>query len=604
MNDSFGGTASPSTSSTETVVDRLRTRARTDPERPAFTFLANGEVEESRLTYGELLAAADGIAAALGEWIDDGRLRPDARALLLYPPGLELVTAFLGCLAAGLIAVPAPPPRPHRPQRPHHPESRLASIAADSGATALLTNATLWADREGRFSGPLADLPGLATDALPPRVEAPRKRRIDLAAPAFLQYTSGSTTDPKGVRVSHGNLMANERMLAESWGNEEGSTIVSWLPYYHDMGLVGILLQTIYTGAHAVLLSPQAFLQQPGRWLRAIERYRARFSGAPNFAYELCTQKVGAAERAALDLTCWEVAFSGAEPIRAQTLRRFAEAFAPAGFRLDAFCPGYGLAEATLAVSSCRATGRPRLRAFERAALEQGSARPADFATAGTRDLVGCGPNLSGLTVAIVDPATGAPLPTGEIGEIWVAGPSVATGYWGRPEESAETFGARLAGEGGGLYLRTGDLGFIEGGELYVSGRRKDLILLDGRNLHPQDVEATVEGAHPALRTAGAAAFSVDTDEEERLVVVCEVDRHHVSAGDEELARIAAAIRRAVAEEHDARPWAIRLLRPGALPKTTSGKVQRGACRAAFLSGGWPGLLTGGPSGVPLEAER
>lgn len=543
------------TCSTEaaTMVELLRLRATEHPGRLAFTFLANGESEAGSLTWGDLDARARAIAARL-----QGLAASGERALLLHPPGLEMITAFFGCLYAGVIAVPLFPPRPNRPL------PRLQSIARDARATLALTTSDVQDDlqRRVRQTPELAGLRWLATDQV--SETAPwRAPSLDGDSLAYLQYTSGSTSTPKGVMVTHENLVENERMLVHAWGNHEDATIVSWLPLYHDMGLIGVVLQAVYTAAHCVLMPPVSFLQQPLRWLKAVSRYRARFSGGPNFAYDLCARKVTAAQKAELDLSGWEVAFSGSEPIRAETLRRFAAVFEPCGFRWEAFCPGYGLAEATLAVSSCRWTDAPRI-------VE--SSRPS----------VGCGAELPGSRIAIVDPGTGVRCAPGQEGEIWVSGPHVARGYWGRLEESLDTFGARLADPDEGPFLRTGDLGFLLDGELHVSGRIKDLIILDGRNLYPQDVEETVEECHPGLRTAGGAAFSVDDGEQERLVVVHEVDRH---TREDEHAEIVAAVRQAVAEEHDARVWRVCLIRPGTLPKTSSGKVQRQACRAAFLAG-------------------
>jgi acyl-CoA synthetase (AMP-forming)/AMP-acid ligase II len=539
-----------------TMADLLRLRAQEHPGRPALTFLADGEKEDVRLTYGELDARARAIAAKL-----QGLAGKGDRALLLYPPGVEFVAAFFGCLYAGVAAVPLFPPRPNRPL------PRLLSVAGDARSHLALTTSEVLLDLERRLrqAPELADLRWLATDTVS-GFPAPW-REPDLAPDgvAYLQYTSGSTSSPKGVMVTHANLLENERMLLHAWGNHEGATIVSWLPLYHDMGLIGVVLQSVYTAAHCVLMPPVSFLQQPLRWLKAVSRYRARFSGGPNFAYDLSARKITAAQKAELDLSGWEVAFSGSEPIRAETLRRFAEAFEPCGFRWEALCPGYGLAEATLAVSSCRWTDAPTVREMR------------------SRQVVGCGGELPGSRIAIVDPEARTRCRPGQEGEVWVAGPHVAAGYWGREAETLATFGARLAETGEGPFLRTGDLGFLLGGELHVSGRIKDLVILDGRNLHPQDVEETAERSHLALRTAGGAAFSVDDGEQERLVVVHEVERHARTR--DELAEIAAAVRQAVAEEHDARVWRVCLIRPGALPKTSSGKVQRQACKAAFVAG-------------------
>jgi amino acid adenylation domain-containing protein len=537
------------------ILELFRARAVKEPGRPAFTFLADGEGAEQSLSYGELDRRARAVAARLQELGLAGE-----RLLLLFPPGLDYVAAFLGCLYAGAVAVPAYPPTGSRGL------PRLRSILADCEPRAILTVASLRAAMEKQaarqkmeFGVPLLDIdavdetgadlwrdPGLAADAL-----------------AFLQYTSGSTSTPKGVMVTHGNLAANERMIRDAFGTDEDSVVVSWLPLYHDMGLIGGLLHPLSLGARCILMSPLHFLQRPARWLQAISRYEATVSGGPNFAYELCTRRVTPEETAALDLSRWTVAFNGAEPVRAEVLDRFAAAFAGAGFKRSSFFPCYGLAEATLLVSGGRAGEEP--------------------APAGP---VGCGAVAAGLDVRIVDPESAAEQGTGAVGEIWVAGPTVAAGYWKRPEASAETFGARLAG-GGGPYLRTGDLGFVRAGalvsDLVITGRIKDLILIRGRNLYPQDVEWTVEQSHPAVRPGCGAAFAVDEAGEERLVVVQEVSDRNDRAT---LAEVAAAVRQAVAEEHEVQVSTLVLVRAGAVPKTTSGKIQRRACRELFLTGG------------------
>jgi acyl-CoA synthetase (AMP-forming)/AMP-acid ligase II/acyl carrier protein len=353
--------------------------------------------------------------------------------------------------------------------------------------------------------------------------------------------------------------------------------VVGWLPLYHDMGLIGNVLQPLYVGARAVLLSPLTFLQRPALWLAAVARYRATTSGGPNFAYDLCARKVGEEEKAGLDLSSWSVAFNGAEPVRAETVERFAAAFAPCGFRRAAFFPCYGLAEATLFVTGGAPGAGPVIRPVDAAALERHQVADAPPGAPG-RALVGCGRAAAGQAVRIVDPESGAPCAPGRVGEVWVAGPSVAAGYWGRPEETARTFGARLAGEG--PFLRTGDLGFLADGELFVTGRRKDLIILRGRNHYPQDLERTAEASHPALRPGCGAAFGVDRDGEERLVILQEVER---SAADP--AGIADAVRRAVAGEHEVAVEEVVLVRSGTVLKTSSGKVRRAACRAAYLAG-------------------
>ncbi|MGH9362673.1 MAG: fatty acyl-AMP ligase, partial [Thermoanaerobaculia bacterium] len=351
--------------------------------------------------------------------------------------------------------------------------------------------------------------------------------------------------------VTHGNLLHNEAMIAAAFGQSASSVIVGWLPLYHDMGLIGNVLQPLFVGATCILMSPTDFLQQPWRWLDAISRYRASTSGGPNFAYELCVQKIGAEQRAGLDLSSWEVAFNGAEPVRHDTMERFARAFSPCGFRREAFYPCYGLAEATLFVSGGGKGRAPLVMAVESPALERHQVAPAAPESPSGRALVGCGRPWMGQEVAIVDPESHRRCAPGQVGEIWVAGPSVAAGYWRQPEATEQDFRARLADTGEGPFLRTGDLGFVHAGELFVAGRLKDLIILRGRNLYPQDIERTAEGSHPALRPGCGAAFSVDVEGEERLVVVQELDRNR----EDEAEAAAGAVRRGVAEEHEAQVY-------------------------------------------------
>ncbi|HEX9670633.1 MAG TPA: AMP-binding protein, partial [Thermoanaerobaculia bacterium] len=561
---------------TATLVELLRRRARERPDEVVYTFLLDGETAAAALTYGELDARARAVAALLAEHGAAGE-----RALLLYPPGLDYVGAFFGCLYAGVVAVPVYPPPPHRPP------TRLLAILGDARPQlALADRATL--ARGGRQLAAAAGLRLLATDDLPAeRAAAWREPALDGESLAFLQYTSGSTAAPKGVMLTHGNLLANLELIGRSFALSPADRSVIWLPPYHDMGLIGGLLSPVFAGYPATLLAPVAFLQKPLRWLRAIARSGATVSGGPNFAYELCCRKVPAEERQGLDLSRWSVAFNGAEPVRAETLDRFAAAFAPCGFRREAFYPCYGLAEATLLVSGGARVEAPVARSFVAAELEGHRAAAAPEEDSGARRLVGCGRSPAGQQVVIVRPEPRTLCPPGEVGEIWVRGPSVARGYWRRPEETAATFGARLP-DGApdalaeGPFLRTGDLGFLDGGELFVTGRVKDLIILRGRNHYPQDLEATVERSHPALRPGCGAAFAVEVDGEERLVVAQEVERTaRDTAGEEAVA----AIRRALAEEHEVQVYAVVLLRPAALPKTSSGKVRRHAARAEFLAG-------------------
>jgi acyl-CoA synthetase (AMP-forming)/AMP-acid ligase II len=576
------------TESPATLVGVLRARAVAEPSRLAYVFLDDAGEENARLTYGEL----DGQARAIAALLQTHGLRGE-RALLLYPPGLEFVAAFMGCLYAGVVAVPAYPPR--TPQA----LPRLLAIARDARPAAVLTTAELapriealaqLAQSHGGGAGDaalqLARVRRLVTDgaAIGGGAEAWSDPRAESETLAFLQYTSGSTAAPKGVMVSHGNLLHNEETIRLAFEQTPSSVVVGWLPLYHDMGLIGTVLQPLFVGAHAILMSPLAFLQKPLLWLAVISRHRATTSGGPNFAYDLCVRKITPEQRAALDLSSWEVAFNGAEPVRAETLERFAAAFAPCGFRREAFYPCYGLAEATLFVSGGSKHQAPQVATVSAAALEQGRVASVDPGQPGGRSLVSSGPPRR-QRVVIVDPETHRECNDDRMGEIWIAGESVAKGYWRRPEATAESFGAELDGpevRTGDRFLRTGDIGFLAGGELFIAGRLKDLIIIRGRNLYPQDLELAAERSHPAARPGCGAAFSIEVEGEERLVLVQELDRRRV----DEASAAAGAIRRALAEEHEVQVHDVVLVRAGTIPKTSSGKIQRHACRAAYLARG------------------
>ena len=550
-----------------TLVEVLRARAASDADGWAYVFLADGEREEDRLTWGELDRHARAVAAALQE--RGARGKP---VLLLFPPGLEFVAAFFGCLYAGAVAVPSYPPSGRS-------APRLRSILQDARpCLALATRAIIerWPALARDLGGGAAEIALIAPAELPDSAaEAWRPYAPEPGDLAFLQYTSGSTSDPKGVMVTHGNLVHNEVLIRDACRHDEGSTFVSWLPMYHDMGLIGCVLQPLFVGAPCVLMSPLAFLQKPERWLRAVDHYRAHTSGAPNFAYDLCVRRIPPERRKGLDLSSWRVAFNGAEPVHAATLESFADAFADCGFRREAFFPCYGLAEATLIVSGRTRPEPPTVGRFR--GLDEGLAVADD----GGGALVASGEILSGQRIAVVDSATGERADGGRVGEIWLAGPSVARGYWGRPEQTARDFGARLPGDGT-PFLRTGDLGFLHEGRLFVTGRLKDLIIVRGRNHYPQDVERTAESSHPAVRPGAGAAFAIDLPGGEGMALVQEVDPRQTG---ERSGEILDALRRAVVSEHGAALAAVALVRPGTMPKTTSGKIQRQLCRRLYLEG-------------------
>jgi acyl-CoA synthetase (AMP-forming)/AMP-acid ligase II/acyl carrier protein len=516
------------------------------------------------------------------------------RILLLYPPGLDYITALFGCFYAGAIAVPSYPPRLNRP------DPRLQAIVTDSQAAVVLTTTPIFSNVERYFSHTpeLAALRWLTTDnQADDLADEWRVPGIAGDSLAFLQYTSGSTSTPKGVMVSHANLMCNLGTIQHCFETRPASRGVFWLPFYHDMGLIGGILETLYCGGESTLLSPVDFIQRPFCWLQAISRTRAEISGGPNFAYDLCVHKVTPEQRETLDLSSWKLAFNGAEPVRRETMEQFAAAFAPCGFRREAFYPCYGLAESTLIVSGGLKAEPPIVRAFQRKALAANQAISAEDGSAEGQALVGCGRSIPGQQLVIVDTETLTPCPPGKVGEIWASSASVSQGYWNRPDETAHTFGARLADSGAGPFLRTGDLGFLHDDELFVTGRLKDLLIIRGRNHYPNDIELTAEQSHPALEPGGGAAFSVDANGEERLVIAHELRRTHRDA---DVGEVVQAIRKAVATEHELQVYAIALLKPMSIPKTSSGKIQRSLCRAQFLeqslnvAGTWTLDLEGG----------
>jgi acyl-CoA synthetase (AMP-forming)/AMP-acid ligase II len=558
------------------MVELLRARAAEQPDERAYVFLSGSGGEDASLTFSELERRAGTLSAQLLGRADRGE-----RALLMFPPGLDFIVAFFGCLIAGMIAVPMMPPRRFGAR------DSSASIVADCTPRFALTTPTLQAARSDlseRLKATALDF--IYVDATK-EAEAPAGTVFREPGPqdlAFLQYTSGSTSDPKGVMVSHGNLLANSEMIRLVYGNTPATTYVSWVPLYHDMGLILNVLQTLYVGSPCVLMAPVSFLQRPLSWLRAISDYRAEFATAPNFAFDLCVDRFRADHMAGIDLSSWKVALNGAEPVRTGTMERFIATFASYGFDAQACSPAYGLAEATLLASGGR-RGRGLVTCrLSREALQRHRA-VAPSSEEDAHLLAGCGKSLVGELLAIVDPETRVRLRAAEVGEIWISGPNIAQGYWKNARATAATFSARIEGEGEERWLRTGDLGFLDDtGELYITGRIKDVIIIRGINHYPQDLEDTVQASHPALRRHGGAAFSIpDEHGEERLVVVQEVERtqmRRVSIDD-----IEGAIREAVATEHELAVQAIVLIRPSNLPKTTSGKIQRGLARALFLEG-------------------
>lgn len=547
------------------------------PEQRAYTFLTDGEVERDHLTFAELDRQARMIGTSLQEDIKSGE-----RALLIYPSGLEFITAFFGCLYSGIIAVPVYPPSAARSDRTL---AKFRATANDARPAVILTTSSL----SSRVDSLLALSPELqatrviVTDSLSiDAAEHWRRPVVSNDTLAFFQYTSGSTGLPKGVMVTHGNLLHNSSLVERYCQHPDDAHGVTWLPLYHDLGLIGGVLQPLYAGYESTIMSPAAFLQRPVRWLQAISRTKATINGAPNFAYDLCVRKVTPAQKETLDLSHWEIMANGAEPVRAETLERFSEAFASCGFRRNYSYPCYGLAEATLVVSAGKKGVFPTVKTFQGKELERNLAIEATGEDKENRTLVSIGASHPDQKILIVNPETRTECEPAHVGEIWVAGPSVAQGYWQRPEETAYTFQAHLADSGEGPFLRTGDLGFMQDGELFITGRLKDLIIIRGSNHYPQDIELAVEQSHPALRPACGAAFSVDVAGEERLVLVQEIERQYLKSDFQE---VFGAIRQAVAEHHEIQIYAIALIKTGSIPKTSSGKVQRRGTREAYLEG-------------------
>lgn len=545
-------------------------------KKAAYIFLANGDHVGETITYEEVDVRARALAARL-----QGLSNPGDRALLVYDSCVENMIAFFGCLYAGLIAVPVCPP--HRNRR----NARLENILQDCHPSLALSTAGQIGEikRISNHDSLFERVAWLATETVPgDESNAWIEPASNHGSLAFLQYTSGSTSTPKGVAVSHYNLLHNQAMLQHAFKTTEHSTIVSWLPIYHDMGLIGKMLHSFYAGATCVFMSPMSFLQQPARWLHAISKYKADISGGPNFSYSLCEKKIPADRLASLDLSSWRVALNGAEPVQYHTLEGFSRRFALCGFQKQAFYPGYGMAEATLIISGGSPSQEPVCRWLDKNELRQDRAvsRPASAPSA--QPLVGCGGRILEETIVIVDPRTCQPLADDQIGEIWLAGKHVAQGYWGHPEATRNTFHAYLK-DGRGPFLRTGDLGFLQEGTLFITGRLKDVIILQGAKHYPQDIEASIRALVPAVRPEGVATVGITSPAGEKVVVVAELQREILRNAD--LKSVADSIRRAVSQDHGLVLQDVVLIRPGSLPKTTSGKIQRRLCGDLYLSEGF-----------------
>ncbi|WPB86905.1 fatty acyl-AMP ligase [Sediminicoccus rosea] len=546
-----------------TIADLLHHRALSQPEAPAILFLERGERPGGSDTYGTLDLAARRIAAQLLAMGLSGRA-----VLLACDTGLPFVRAFLGCLYAGTYPVPVPPlARRERGERLRH-------IIRDAAPAAMIVES-----RGRSLAQEATDLPILVVDeALP---EIPALERPEAVAPqdiAFIQYTSGSTMAPRGIAVTHGNIMANQAMIQQAFGHDASTVVMSWLPLHHDMGLIGSILQPLYLGGRCILASPLAFLQRPVRWLRAISEYRATTSGAPNFAFDLCVRQIPEKELAGLDLSSWTLAFCGSEPVRPGTMQRFAARFAPAGFDPAALYPCYGMAEATLFISGGAPGQGARSVILPRSGFADVSAH-ADAA----QPVTNCGAATAPGRVAILAPETARPLGENVVGEVCVAGPHVSPGLWApdcagriRPHDG------RMVMLDGTPYLRSGDMGMMIQGELHVVGRIKDMIIVRGANIYAEDIEHALLEQPEAADLVAAAAVAVERDEAEMLVLLCELS---TGARAGLPVTIAETLRRRVAEAVGLMPGEMVLLPPRSLPRTTSGKIQRGRARAAWLDG-------------------
>ena len=525
-----------------TFLDVLHYQASFQPQETAFIFLKDGETESGRITYAELVSRARCITGCL----QAHEIKPGDRALLLYPSGLEFIIAFLGCLSAGVIAVPNKAPQSKRDL------SRLQAIAADAEASIILTDSQILAERNQKLAYPpeLGLVPWAATDTNQWNTSCFPEVTGDTLA--FLQYTSGSTSLPKGVMLSHNNILHNQKLIQKAFEHDSQTVIVSWLPLFHDMGLIGNVLQPIYLGRPCIIMPPIAFLQNPVRWLKAISKYKATTSGGPNFAYDYCVRKVAEAQKSELDLSNWSIAFNGSEPVRYETLIKFASSFAQCGFRPESFYPCYGMAETTLMISGSNKSTFPKNLSINKSALTQNHLKPEE--SSATQILVSNGQVGYDLEVIIVHPETLTIRQPDQVGEIWVSGASVAQGYWRRTTETAYAFQAYLKDENRGPFLRTGDLGFLHDSELYFTGRFKDLIIIRGNNYYPQDIELSVESSHQKIRSNCSASFSIEVHETEQLVIVAEVERNC-----DNYSEVIRSIRNRVGSDYDLAVYAVEI---------------------------------------------
>lgn len=544
------------------------------PNQLAYIFLKDGQNQESSIDYKTLEQESKAIADSLLSLCRQGD-----RALLLYLQGLEFITAFLGCLYAGIVAVPAYPPKRNQKM------SRLLAIIEDSRPQIILTTSSLLE----KIKSTLESFLDLSVTRLLVTDNVNNNQDFKLHLPrisgdtlAFLQYTSGSTGAPKGVMISHDNVAHNSAYIQKAFQLTGKSVSMTWLPSFHDMGLIDGIIQPLYTGFLGVVMSPESFLKNPILWLEAITKYQATHSGGPNLGYELCVQRITSEQQEMLDLSSWISAYNGAEPIRRKTMENFINKFQSSGFQSRYFYPCYGMAEATLMISGGNIEDEPVYLNVQSESLENNQVVEAEKDSKNYQELVGCGHVWENMAVKIVDPESCLECDENQVGEIWVSGSSVAQGYWQQEEKTITNFQAKLADGDQGNFLRTGDLGFRREGELFITGRIKDVIIIWGRNHYPQDIEYSVQQSHQALRLDSGAAFTIEVDNQDKLVIVQEVERTYLSKLN--VNEVFSAIREAVALHHALQVYAIALIKPASILKTSSGKIQRQACRHAFLT--------------------
>ena len=561
------------------LVDLLRYRGKYKYDRKAYVFLRNGEIKTTSLTYGELEKRARSISTQLQEMgINQGD-----RALLLYSTGLEFICAFFGCLYAGVIPIPCPPPDGIRLKRTL---PRLQALVKDAQVSLVLTTSQIYSEFSDKWQKNFGydSVRWLPTDEISDQIaDEYHELNINPGSIAYLQYTSGSTSTPKGVIVTHRNVIHHCEYIKLAWNYTSNSIAATWMPHFHDYGLIDGLIQPIYSGITCYLMSPLTFIKRPIRWLEVISKYGVTHSQSPNFGYDYCVSRVTSEQLTNLDLRSWITASNGAEPIRKDTIEKFITTFQGCGFSPTAFYPAYGLAEATLLVATKSHNDVPQIASICSSALEKNHIVEQDDNQKGIQYVVSCGSPICGMKVVIANPDNLTKCASDRVGEIWVSDLSVAQGYWNKPEETKHTFEAYLADTGEGPFLRTGDLGFIKDNQLFVTGRLKDVIIIRGHNHYPQDIEFTVEQSHPALRKNSGAAFGIEVDREEQLVVVQEVERNWLKKLD--LDEVIGDTRQAVMAQHDLQIYALALIEPGSIPKTSSGKIMRRACRSNFLEG-------------------